>query len=218
MSGSGYQVGKGFTVPSAIASPLSNLLLSININSSGGTILIGTYHYRYTYVTANGETAQSGGEGTLTVGSNTTYFVVNAPTSIPTGVGITGINIYIGPSGLETFQGYVVAGGQLNITSLSTTGQLVPQYNLTSYQDINPSTVGLTVGSEFIVHNIYYDTPVTCGAWDGTNLIPYSISNPGLVGSRMGLAVHCNGSQWLRIYNQSTTSVLHVSFDGMQMI
>lgn len=215
MSGAGYQVGKGFTVPAAIAPP--NAPLSININSTGGTILTGSYRYKYTYVTANGETAQSTSEWTLTVGSDTTYFVVHSPT-LPTGVGITGINIYIGPSGLETFQGYVVAGGQLNITSLSTTGQFTPQYSLTAYQDINPSTVGLTVGSEFIVHNVYYDTPVTCGTWDGTNLIPYSISNLGLVGSRMGLAVHCNGSQWLRIYNQSITSVLHVSFDGMQMI
>lgn len=82
-----------------------------------------------------------------------------------------------------------------------------------STQDINPTTLGLSAGSEFDIHNIYFDNVVQVSTYDGTTLVPFYSSAGG--GSVEGACYHCNASQYIRITNTGS-STLHTSFDGVQ--
>lgn len=208
----GNQVGKGFSVSVAISNPTGTMTMTPS--ATGGTLAATTYWARWTWVTANGETAPTNSQSAATTGS--TGSIVLQPPAFPSGV--TAANIYVSTvSGQESYQGQIsVSNGTFTLTSLSITGKFVPQYNLTAYQDINPSVLSLTVGSEFIVHNVYYNAPIAFCTWDGTTLVSYD-GDTG-AGARIGVAMHCNGSQWLRVYNTSATNSLQVSFDGMQTV
>lgn len=80
-------------------------------------------------------------------------------------------------------------------------------------QDINPSAMGLAAGSEFDIHNIYYNNQLQISTYDGTNLVTFKTDTTS--GALLGMDSHCNGSQWIRITNNGSGTLL-VSFDGMQ--
>lgn len=212
MAGAGYQVGKGFTVSGAMATPTQASISGAGATT--GTLTTGQAIYcRFTYVTANGETGPNP-EWSITPSGSNNAIIFTAP-AFPSGV--TALNLYASTvSGQENLQGTInVSAGQFTLNSL-VVGKPVPQWNTTSFQDINPSTLGLVAGSEFIVHNIYYNNPVAFGIWDGTTLVMFDsdIGN----GVKMDLTIHCNANQWLRAYNQMSNTTLQVSFDGMQTV
>jgi hypothetical protein len=213
MAGQGYQVGKGFTINPAVPNPTAALQLTNN--ATGGTLPAATYYIKFTFITANGETAPYVSEQTLTTTGTTSSILFNlGNTYYPTGA--TGCNIYVSNvSGLESYQGQIATvGGSFTLTSLATNGRPIPQWNLSSYQDINPSVISLGAGTEFIITNLYYNNPVAFGVWDGTTLTMFDGDTGN--GSREKISRRCNGSQWIRAYNQASNSTLNVSFDGVQ--
>lgn len=211
MAGVGYMVGKSFTVPAAVANPTQDPTLSSA--ATGGTVPANTYYFRYTWVTANGETSPNTNEKTVAVTGSTNTLTIGVP-SFPTGV--TSANVYVSSSaGAESYQGNIAAsGGSLTITAPITIGKPLPSVNTTSYQEINPSVLSLTGGSEFDVHNVYYNASVAFGTWDGTTSVVFD--SDGGAGARMGILYHCNANQWIRLYNTSATNTLQLSFDGVQ--
>jgi hypothetical protein len=213
MAGQGYQVGKGFTVPTALVNPVTALQLT---PSTTGGSLGGTYYIIYTFANANGETlgraeqnvAVSGSTGQLSISLGAGYWVSGA----------TAVNIYASTvSGQESYQGqilYANLAAGFTMTSLATGGRPVPQWNTTSFVDINPSALGLAAGSEFVIHNLYYNNPIAFGTWDGTTLVMFDGDTSN--GAREDVSHHCNANQWIRAYNQNAYTQLAVSFDGMQ--
>jgi hypothetical protein len=211
----GGQVGKIFSVPQAkVANP--TVLLQLTAQTTG-TMALTTYYVTYTFTTADGgETAPraeqsitlSGAQNSIRVDLGSSYYPANA----------TGINVYMGTvSGLTSYQGSVTTIGQgLVINSLSLSGKAVPTYNKTSWQDINPSTIGLTTGSEFIIHNIYYSDAMAMAITNGTDQVVYDGDTNN--GARMGTTIHCNGNQWLRVFNTNVSNLLYVTFDGIQTV
>jgi hypothetical protein len=210
----GNQVGKTFNIPPAT---LANPTITANIaQTTGGTLALTTYYIRYTWITANGETAPSAEQSVTLTGSNNALNITVASQYWVSGA--TGMNIYVSTtSGGESLQyTQTTVGATYTLTSLSLTGNPVPQWNTTSFQDINPSVLGLATGSEFIVHNIYYNNPIALGTFDGTTKVMFDTDNGN--GARLGMAIHCNGNQWLRLYNTGSTSSMQVSFDGIQTV
>lgn len=210
----GFQVGRGFTVSAMSPNPTSNNL--ILGQTTGGTLATGTYYIKYTNVYANGETIYTGNEQTIAVsGSNNAITVYT--NVMPSGC--IGVNIYVSTvTGLESYQGQITqtgTSGMLTLTSLAN-GRPFPQWNMTSYQDINLSALGLTNTNEFIIHNIYYNSPVAFGIWDNVNSVLSMFDGDTGNGARMGMAIHCNANQWLRVFNQSSNSTVNVNIDGMQ--
>lgn len=212
MAGAGYMVGKGFVVPAALANP-TVAPTSFTNAATGGTVAAGTYYAKYTWVNASGETIPCTQELSTTTSGTTSTLTVTVPT-FPAGV--TSANVYVGiTAGGESLQGNVsTTGGSLTISAPLVAGKPLPIYNSTSYQDINPSVLSLSAGSEFDIHNLYYNAPYAIGTWDGTTSVIFD-GDTG-VGARMGVLYHCNGTQWMRVYNQSSNSTLQISFDGVQ--
>lgn len=212
MAGSGYMVGKGFTVPAALANPTSAPASFTNA-ATGGTMGASTYFVKYTWLNATGETIPCTQELSTTTTGTTSTITVTVP-SFP--MGVTSANIYVGTAaGAESLQGNISSsGGSLTISSPLVAGKPLPIYNSTSFQDINPSILSLAAGSEFDIHNVYYNAPYAIGTWDGTTSVLFD-SDTG-TGARMGVLYHCNGIQWVRVYNQSSYNTLQVSFDGVQ--
>lgn len=214
MAGAGYQVGKGFSIPAAVNNACTTC--TVNVSTTGGTISAGTYSIRFTFSANGGETNLNNANQTfVTTGTTASATFQVGSTFWPTGA--TAMNIYVGATGQESYQGQVATvGGSFSLTSIVTTGRPVPQFNTTSWQDINPTALGLVAGSEFIVHNTYYNNPVAFGIWDGTTQVMFD-SDTGN-GVKMDLAIHCNANQWLRIFNTIVWSSLQISFDGMQTV
>lgn len=217
MSGQGFQIGKGFTVPAAFPYAQNYLSPALSNSSTGGSIPAGTYYVKMTWVTANGESLpfHTSEPNTTTTGTTSTITATNQTGTWPSGV--TGINVYIGnASGQESLQATITGvstGGSVTLTSL-VAGKGVPMYNTTSFQDINPSAVGLTSSNEFIIQNLYYNNPIALGTWDGTTQVVFDGDTGN--GVRQDSGYRCNSTQWLRVYNQSGTQTLQVSFDGVQ--
>ncbi len=103
--------------------------------TTGGTILAGTYQCLYTWVTALGET-QVSPVGAITTSGTTSTITVPLPVAFPTGV--TSANVYVSQAGgtaaSATLQGAIAAsGGSLTLTAPPTTsGAAEPQSNTTS--------------------------------------------------------------------------------------
>lgn len=214
----GFQVGKPFTVPAAFPFAQNYISPAITNSSTGGSIPAGTYYVKMTWLTANGGESlpfHLSEPSTATGGATSTITATNQAGAWP--IGVTGINVYIGSvAGQESLQATITGltgGGSVTITSL-VAGRGVPIYNTTSFQDINPSAIGLSNSSEFIIHNLYYNNPVGVGVWDGTTAVMFDGDTGN--GAREKVAHHCNSNQWIRVYNQSGYQSLQVSFDGMQ--
>lgn len=86
-------------------------------------------------------------------------------------------------------------GGTTSITASST-------------YDIKPAS-----GTEWVIHNVYYNNQLKFSMTDGTNTIDFD-SDSGS-GARLGLTTHASNSYWLRITNTGS-STLVIAFDGMQ--
>lgn len=216
MAGQGYQVGKSFSVSAAL-NTTATLNPSISNAATGGTVPAGTYYMKYTWVSANGESApfHSSEPSTTTSGSTSTLTCSNpyVPANYPSWA--TGWNLYVGTaSGQESLQATVTGTSTYTITSPLVQGKGLPSWHLTSFIDINPSAIGLATGSEFIIHNLYYNNPVAFAIWDGTTLVPFDGDTGN--GARQDLYIHCNANQWLRVYNNNVAFSLQVSFDGIQ--
>lgn len=216
MAGAGFQVGKGFSIAPASAYPTANNLIMAVTNAAGGTLTSATYYIKYANVYANGEAPNLSNEQTITTSGTNNAFTVYTNT-MPTGC--IGVNIYVSTvSGQESFYGQITqtgTSGMITVTSIPT-GRPFPQWNTTSFIDINLSAVGLGNANEFILHNIYYNNPVAIGVYDSVNNIITMFDGDTGNGARMGLSVHCNNNQWIRVFNQSANTTINVNFDGMQ--
>jgi hypothetical protein len=211
----GYQVGRGFSIPLMNANPTVGLQL---IGATGGTLAIGTaISIRYSFVTADGkETGTTNAQSLTPSGSNNAITVNLGSQYYPAWA--VGANIYASTTaGAESYQGQITTpGGSYTISTLKTDGKPFPQWNMTSYMDVNLTALGLPGGSEFIVRNIYYNNPVAFGIWDSVNSIQTMFDGDIGNGARMGIDVHCNANQWLRIFNGSAAGSLQVAIDGIQ--
>jgi hypothetical protein len=208
MSGVGYMVGKSFTLPAQVATPAS--APTVTQSATGGSLPANPYYAQYTWVTALGETLPSPAASVTTTGSTSTV-TVTIP-ALPAGV--LSANIYMSTTvGTETKQGNT-ATTSFTLSSALVAGSALPLSNTSSIQDITPSALGLTAGSEFIIHNIYYDTQLQMSTYDGAIQVNFD-SDTG-AGAREGVCHHCSAGQYIRVSNTNTSSVLHLSFDGMQ--
>jgi hypothetical protein len=218
MAGAGYQVGKGFSIPASAINPVSAINnASLSTATTGGTVAGNTtYYFKYTMYTANGETLPHSSEASIFVPNttNTNTITLTLPGLPNSPITIVGFNVYVGTSsGNESYQGSTT-GSSFTLTSF-TQGRPLPAYNTTSYVDVNPSALGAGI-TEFILHNVCYNAPMSLAMWDGTTLVPFD-SDSG-AGARMGMALHCNASQWLRVYNGSATNSLQFSVGGIQTV
>jgi hypothetical protein len=212
MSGEGYQVGKTFTLSSASGNYCSTC--TITNSTTGGTIPAGTYSVKFTFTINGQETNINTANQTFnTTGSTSSVTFQVGSQYCPQGT--QAMNVYVGPLGQESYQGSSTGVGvSFKITSISNTGRPFPIFNQTSYQDINPSSLGLPTGSTFNIHNIYYNSPIAFGIYDGTTLFAYESDYANQ--NRIGMDIHCNDSIWIRVFNPSSTNSLTFSFDGIQ--
>lgn len=210
----GKQVGRGFSISMMNANPTIGLQLT---PTTGGTLPLTTYYFKYTFVNASGQESGTSNEQNITLSGSNTQINVNLGSQYWPAWAVA-LNIYVSTiSGAQSFQYQITTkGATFNMQSLLTTGSPSPQWNLTSYIDVNPSALGLPTGSEFIIHNIYYNNPVAFGIWDNANSIQTMFDGDIGNGARMGVAIHVTDNQWLRIYNGSASGSVQVAIDGVQ--
>jgi hypothetical protein len=216
MAGAGYQVSKLFSIPAAAVNPINGP--TVTQLGTGGTVPAGTYYVKYTWVTATGETIPCAQEPTVTTTGSTSTITVSLPGLPNSPVTITGANVYIGitVAGTESFQGYAAIGSSFVLTTPITQGKPLPSYNTTSYTDITTSALGLPDGSEFIIHNLFYNSGVAFGVADGTNVVVFDGDTS--TGARTGLALHCSTAKWLRVFNTSPITSLQAGVGGIQTV
>lgn len=210
MAGSGYQASKSFIIPNQIVPPTS--APSLSTSATGGTLVANNYYVKYTWVTSSGETLASP-EASITTTGSTSTVTVTIPT-LPAGV--SSANIYISTTiSTETKQGNTVTT-TFTLSAAPIAGVPLPINNTSAIQDLSPSALGLIAGSEFIIHNIFYDNQLQIATYDG--VIQINFDSDTTAGAREGRSYHCNANQYIRVTNPSTSNSLRISFDGMQTV
>src|SRR5689334_4633528 len=78
-----------------------------------------------------------------------------------------------------------------------------------AYLDIQPAS-----GVEAVIHNIYYDGPVSVALTDGTLTLAYDSDTAA--GAREGYVGHVTEGIWLRVTNTSgDSSTIRIGFSGV---